>query len=112
MKQATKLLEKPQRTQSNVLAELKTEYKYIVDIISWMSSDMHNFYEKTLNHKEILELLELNAINSFKEKSQTIQIDIESEDFSQQIEIAMSKAKQRNNKVELTKAGKCIAILR
>lgn len=94
------------------LSRTKTEYKYIVDIISWMSSDMHNFYEKTLNHKEILELLELNAINSFKEKSQTIQIDIKSEDLSQQIEIAMSKAKQRNNKVELTKAGKCIAILR
>jgi len=94
------------------LGRTKTEYKYIVDIISWMSSDMFKFYEQTINHKETLELLDLNAINSFKEKSQTIKIDLSSEDLSHEIESAMSKSKRRNNKVELTKDGKCIAILR
>ncbi|KAF6530642.1 Abi family protein [Enterobacter hormaechei] len=94
------------------LGRTKTEYKYIVDIISWMSSDMYDFYEKTRNHKETLDLLELDAINSFKEKSQTIIIDLDSENLSQEIETAMSKSKQRNNKVELRKAGKFVAILR
>ncbi|VAG78445.1 Uncharacterised protein [Enterobacter hormaechei] len=73
---------------------------------------MYDFYEKTRNHKETLDLLELDAINSFKEKSQTIIIDLDSENLSQEIETAMSKSKQRNNKVELRKAGKFVAILR
>ncbi|HGT3827046.1 TPA: Abi family protein [Escherichia coli] len=107
-----KTLKQAPKNTLECLGRTKTEYKYIVDIISWMSSDMFTFYEQTSNHKETLQLLDLDAINSFKEKSQTIKIDLSSKNLSHEIEDAMSKSKRRNNKVELTKDGKCIAILR
>lgn len=94
------------------LGRTKTEYKYIVDIISWISSDMSSFYQQTRNHIETMELLELNAINSFKEKSQKIEIDIASDCLAQEIEDAVSKRKQRNNTITLVKDGKTVATLR
>jgi len=107
-----KVIKAAPKNTMECLGRTKTEYKYIVDIISWISSDMSTFYQQTRNHAETLELLELNAINSFKGKSQKLEIDISSDSLAQEIEDAMSKSKQRNNTITLVKDGKTVANLR
>jgi len=94
------------------LSRTRTEYNNIIDIISFISSDVSKFYKETRNHKEICDLLNLNAINSFKGESKRIEIDMTSETLAQDIEAVMSESKQRNNTVVLTLNGKTIANLR
>lgn len=95
-----------------ILGRLKTEYKYIIDVMSFISKEAESFYLKTQNHNEINSILDMNGFESFRNKSETINIDLNSENLSKEIEELLAKRKQRNNQLNLTKDGVVIATLR
>jgi len=107
-----KEIKKEPTTIGDCLSRMKSEYNTIISTLSYISSDMHNFYTSTTNHAEILSMMTENSLKSFMSPNQSVSLDIEDEDFKDKVIQQISNPLCRNWLFELKKSGVVIGHLK
>lgn len=100
------------KTIADCISRMRSEYTTIVRTLSYISSEMHQFYIGTMNHIDILSMMTENSLKSFMSQSKTVVLDVDSVDFSQDLIAQLSNPLCRNWLFELKKSGNVIGHVR
>lgn len=82
---------------ASTLSRLKLEYRHLIDLLGWLSSDMQSYYLNSFTHKDLVQLIHIDGLTAFKLASSTKKI-------------ALSKIGRKHNLKKVLRDGQSVLL--
>lgn len=82
---------------ASTLSRLKLEYRHLIDLLGWLSSDMQSYHLNSFTHKDLVQLIHIDGLTAFKLASSTKKI-------------ALSKIGRKHNLKKVLRDGQSVLL--